>query len=437
MLETLKGCDLIKMSTKNETKNTASSNFDISQLSNTIHNLHNVCRDYEDEYNPLMAVDEITKLLYLKIKDDQSEGPSLFTVSKIKDDTQDSLKKIIGKYIANTSILPNGEDFDLSEESLVRMTRILEDINFSKIDADIKGVAYEELLSSIFRGSLGQYFTPRSIVKFMVKLVDPVFDKEKNKANKIIDPAVGTGGFLTYAASYYKNKYPNISDDVISDNLYGVDSTSRMTKIANINLNLTTQSENEINHIYQGNTLKMGENTIEVKDITGGDVEISFNQFDIVLTNPPFGSKEKKKTVEALTNNSTSVKDNTRLKIHKETEALFLKRCIELAKPEGDIGIILPKNVIKGKGFRDLQKWVLDNTKVKAVISLPTATFTPFGSDAKTVVLYLEKKNESSSGYNQTFFDAARYIGHDKSGNSIEKNDLNEILKQYRKRRTK
>jgi hypothetical protein len=95
------------------------------------------------------------------------------------------------------------------------------------------------------------------------------------------------------------------------------------------------------------------------------------------------------------------------------------------------LAIVIPKNIIKGSGHDDLQNWLRKNTIIESVIHLPLSTFRPFGSDVKTVVLHLRKRDDDIS-QGPVYFDAARYVGHDATGGEIPENDLTAITENYR-----
>lgn len=406
----------------------------ISEIQHIIHQLHNFCRDFEDNYDPLMAVDEITKLLFLKLAEERFSDENskrrfnYKELSKSDFSPKEWVNRLLNENIRRVSKgFPISEGIKLSNKTILKSVKKLENINLLNIDPDVKGIAYERILGNIFRGSLGQYFTPHSITEFMVKLVNPNIDPATGRIDKIIDPGVGCGGFLKKTMKYYREKINDDSkwSDEIFTNLWGIDKVERMVRICSMNLILSSDDIGEAKeNIYQGNALLTEDNSVPVKSIEKGEKNsIPMNEFDCLLTNPPFGSKESQEVASSFFSEDE--------KIHKRTEALFIKRSVELVKPGGKIAIVVPKTILKGPQFQDIQKWIKTNTVIKAVIHLPIASFSPFGSDMKTSILYSIKR-DGKMKQQSVFFDAAKFVGHDSSGSSIHQNDLPEILKKYR-----
>lgn len=419
----------------------------LSNLKGAINKLHNICRDIEDGYDPLMAVDEITKFLFIKLSEERSahaggnnrfstsvmeqvcEGSDLTPAQWLNTLLKDNIRKSAGTF-------PYGAEdhVELSDESVRQMVEVLSNFSLLEEDADVKGIAYEELLNKVFRDTLGQYFTPREVVKFMVQLVSPNIDPDTGTMDKVVDPGVGSGGFLVATLEHYletSSRNPKVHRQ-IPEYLYGIDRSPRMSKVATTNLMLHSDENWEpFSHIYQGNSLETDSNGIPVNSHDNENGFVPFGEFDILLANPPFGSKARKELAEGVTSNGDYSVDDDELDVHRETEALFLKRSVELLRPGGELAIVIPKNIIKGSGHRDLQKWLRKNTLIKSVVHLPLSTFRPFGSDVKTVVLHVQKRDDNLS-QGPVYFDAARFVGYDATGREIPENDLGAIVNKFK-----
>lgn len=417
------------------------------KLKLAIDNIHNTLRDFEDGYDPLMAVDEITKILFIKLSEERSTrngGSNRFSTEHLEQACEGSaqsasewLNGLLKEHIeqsAGTFPYEQEDNIKLSDRSVRDTVEDLEDFDFLLLDADAKGDAYQHLLEDIFRDTLGQYFTPEQVVNFMVNLLDPDIDVEKGKVDTIIDPGVGSGGFLTESLDHMLDKIPKDSDLIknLPSHIYGIDRSPRMSKVATTNLMLHSDQDWEpFSHIYQGNSLVTNEDGIPVDSHDGNSNTVPFGKFDKLLANPPFGSKTQEDMAEEVTYNGKYSKDDNSLEVHGETEALFLKRSVELLRPGGELAIVVPKNIIKGSGYDDLQNWLLKNTVIESVIHLPLSAFRPFGSDVKTVVLHVRKRDEDIT-QGPVYFDAARYVGHDATGREIPENDLRAIAENYR-----
>lgn len=404
----------------------------IKELQQIIHQLHNYCRNFEDNYDPLMAVDEIAKILFVKLAEEsfskRRENRFSYTgLLNSKDSATEWLNKLLDENIARVpGGFPVSEGTKLSDKTIVESVKKLENVNLSQADPDVKGVAYESILGKIFRGNLGQYFTPHTITEFMVKLVNPEIDSDTEKIDKVIDPGVGCGGFLTKTVRHYGEKIGNDPTllDEIPNAMWGIDKVERMVRICSMNLILSGKDIWEVHkNIYCGNSLLTENSGFSVRSLQKDkSITIPLNKFDCLLTNPPFGSMESQ---DVATSIFSSLKN-----VYRNTEALFIKRSVELVRPGGKIAIVVPKTILKGPRFRDLQNWIKKETVVKAVIHLPLAAFVPFGSCMKTSILYMVKR-DGKVRQGPVFFDAARFIGHDSSGASIPQNDLPWILHKY------
>jgi type I restriction-modification system DNA methylase subunit len=421
----------------------------ITDLKNAISRVQNICRDIEDGYDPLMAVDEITKILFIRLSEERAArdgGTNRFSTETMEQVCQGStfseadwLNNLLQENIERSAgTFPYGDDdeVNLSDESVKRIVNVLSNSDLLEEEADVKGVAYEELLNTVFRDTLGQYFTPRAVVKFMVKLINPEIDLDEGKIDKVVDPGVGSGGFLIATLEHYLDTAENATElhQKIPDNFYGIDRSPRMSKVATTNLMLHSEEEWEpFSHIYQGNSLDTDttKGGIPVNSHNNENGTVPFGEFDKLLANPPFGSKAREELAEGVTDNTSHTTDDDLLEVHRETEALFLKRSVELLRPGGELAIVIPKNIMKGSGHDDLQKWLRKNAIIESVIHLPLSTFKPFGSDVKTVVLHVRKRDEGMS-QGGIYFDAARYVGHDATGSEIPENDLEAIIQNYR-----
>ncbi|MFK5891309.1 MAG: N-6 DNA methylase [Flavobacteriaceae bacterium] len=224
------------------------------------------------------------------------------------------------------------------------------------------GDAFEYLLSVMgSQGDAGQFRTPRHIIDFLVKAVDP------NKTDTILDPACGTAGFLISAFKRIKEKNNNqLTPDEhkkLIKNFIGYDISPDMVRLSLVNLYLHGFSDP---HIFEYDTLTS---------------EARWNDtFDVVLANPPFMSPKggirphKKFTVTS-----------------NRSEVLFVDYIAEHLNPNGRAGIIVPEGVIfqSGKAYKALRKVLVENY-LYAVVSLPAGVFNPY-SGVKTSVLFLDK----------------------------------------------
>lgn len=242
----------------------------------------------------------------------------------------------------------------------------LGEINFTATDVDVKGDAFEFFLKSVTNGNkdLGEYFTPRHIIRTMVNLVKPKFGE------KIYDPFCGTGGFLVEAFKYLKLRVDDSSEETMdilkNKSLFGreITSTSRIAKM---------------NMILFGD----GHTTIQQMDTLENPVQ---GEYEIVLTNIPYSQKTKFGSYYPIpTDNGDSI---------------CIQHIFDALAPNGRAAIIVPETFLYEDGvIGDTRKLIIKNSKKLSIVSLPRGVFLPY-TPTKTNILYFEK----GSNFKHTFF---------------------------------
>lgn len=269
------------------------------------------------------------------------------------------------------------------EVTLKRTVEIIDTIDFSSLDTDVKGDLYESLLSSIeSAGELGQFLTPRHIIRAIVEMVNPKISET------IFDPACGSAGFLitSYEWLKYKNSDPkNIEERdgrkigygdklnkeqwqfLTSKTFHGFDVDPEMVRLALMNLIL---------HGIEGAHIRRKDT------VAGAEEEEDLRRFDVVMTNPPFAGKVDRERIKS----TLPVKSN-------KTQILFLGYVINSLKPNGRAGIILPEGSLFGtnKDDKEIRRFLLENTQLQAVVSMPAGVFQPYAG-VKTSFLVFKKK---------------------------------------------
>jgi type I restriction enzyme M protein len=291
---------------------------------------------------------------------------------------------------------------------------------------DIQGDVYEMLLSEIASaGKNGQFRTPRHIIKLIAELVDPQL------GNTVADPACGTGGFLLGAYQYMVTKLNKNQNDIQSDedgfkrssvsglltekvsdilnaSLYGYDIDVTMVRLGLMNLMMHGV---DTPHIDYKDTLSKGFN--------------EENRYDVVMANPPFtGSIDKGDINESLQLSTT------------KTELLFVERIYKLLKIGGTAGVIVPQGVLfgSGKAFVDARKILIENSELKAVITMPSGVFKPYAG-VSTAILIFTKGGETEKVW---FYDMDTdgYSLDDKRSKQEGYGDLQDIVTQYKNRKS-
>ena len=308
----------------------------------------------------------------------------------------------IFREIFKNSFLP------FKEPSTLNM--FLKEINeFHYSNSEQLGDAYEYLLSFMgSQGKAGQFRTPRHIIDFIIKIVNP----QKNET--ILDPACGTAGFLisSYKHILTQNTQTRIGDKLnaserkkIGENLVGYDIDPSMSRISLVNMYLHNFASPNINEY----------DTLSSED--------KWNEyFDVILANPPFFSPKG------------GIKPHSRFGIKStRAEVLFVDYIIEHLKPNGRAGIIVPEGIIfqTGTAYKTLRKKLIEDCLV-GVISLPAGVFQPY-SGVKTSILILDKKLNQKS--ENIFFAKVENDGFSLSvqRTPIKENDLPFLMEKIKR----
>lgn len=326
--------------------------FSRDEFAKLLQKCHNIIRN-NDKLSPEAAFDEISKILFMKIRYERSPDEEvLFSLEKFRRDEQ-QFEKNIKKHLPKEAQMPymqylfkatkdefaedklfdSYETIKIKQYSFEQIVKELEKYNLSATSDDIKGIAFEHFLGTTFRGELGQFFTPRTIVDFMVEILDP------QEGEIICDPTCGSGGFLIKSFEYIKEKIekdvenykkelkaklfdakyeklpekeqlkvnekysyilkklnsdinvPNKSyskqtdaeknrrvSKLSSSCIYGTDANPRMARTSKMNMIMHGDGHGGVHH-HDG-----------LVNVNG----IFENRFDVILTNPPFGARIEK-----------------------------------------------------------------------------------------------------------------------------------------------
>jgi type I restriction enzyme M protein len=388
----------------------------------------------------LERFEEISKLLYCKLYDERVARASSDYKSNFyrhPDESLDETYLRITKLYQNAiNLLPdvftNGY-LGLSEDkkAVGRIVEILQDINLSDTPADVKGTVYEELVRNTFEKSENQqFFTPRTVVNFMVQFIDP----QPNQT--LCDPCCGSGGFLIEAARYighklnqqtHKNTAPDELSQYLSNHFIGLEIDRRMAWIAQMNLMMHGDGQDNIHHLRDGGSLAFSDHL---------DKLVQFNSLDLILTNPPFGSDfsdSKHLSRYALGRGKSS----------RRRGILFIERCIGWLKPAGRLGIIIDDSVLNGASNKDARTFIMQQCLVEAVISLPEVTFMPYAT-AKASILFLRKRTDSHEAQPPIFMANVEQVGRkpngdplyanqrDRNGHPVLLNELHDVVDAWR-----
>lgn len=379
---------------------------------------HNIIRN-NDKLSPESAFDEISKVIFIKmLYERKPHGELIYSKAKFERDEQqwlnnnknkdysahlfDEVKKL---YLDN-HLFEKTDILRIKRNSFLLILKELEVIDLYSLAEDVKGVAFESFLGKTFRGELGQFFTPRTIVNYMVDVLDV------KEGELVCDPCCGSGGFLikafekvqddidrdirqqmraivkssdsdsekhrkitTLMLEYEKDRKGSRYYKLCNDYFYGIDANVRMARTSKMNM---------IMHGDGHVGVYLNDGLLDVGNVKEG-------MFDVILINPPFGVRLDR---------SIKVKDDKPILSLFElkstnAEVLFVERCIRLLKPGGRAGIVLPEGIFNNSSSRKLREYVEAHAHILNITSIPADVFLASGANVKPSLLFIRKFTES------------------------------------------
>jgi len=333
---------------------------------------------------------EIFKLIYAKLYDEKeaknrTEQEVLFRKSTEHQITYDTINQLFSDAKKEwPGIFEPHEKINLTPYHLSICIGELEQIKLLGASLQIMDKAFEYLLTSIAKGSRGQYFTPRNVVDMAVKMLGP------KRNENVIDPACGSGGFLIHAMWYvWQNELADSDKEVKIDyarkHLYGIDFDEKAVKIARA---LMLISGDGRSHVFKLNSLDtrewQGEEAekvrarAELQPLLYGFEDYPKNKenqekfkylnFDVLLTNPPFAGEIHDQILFKDYELAKNEKGKYKNKI--ERHILFIERCLEMIRPGGRMAIVLPQGVFNNTNMQQIRQFLFDKAKILAVVGL-------------------------------------------------------------------
>jgi type I restriction enzyme M protein len=377
---------------------------------------------------PTTAFDEVSKLLFCKLKDEKitpKGDPYLFQIGthELPDEVYNRVNGIYQKAKKEDAEVFK-EDIKLEPKVVYNVVEHLQALAINKIDLDTKGIAFEIFMTDFFKGKMGQFFTPRPIIQFCVKMTKP------ERGELVLDPACGSGGFLLNALDAVRNYAETSYDEqeardhwhsFAKDNLYGIEINDQIARVCKMNMIIHDDGHT---NVISTDAL---ENFDEIEKL---HPKFEKNHFDLILTNPPFGAMIKRTEKDYL--------DKYKLgedKQNQKTEILFIERCIDFVKPKtGRIAIVLPDGILTNSSLQTIRDFIMERCQILAIISLPQFAFTHFGAGVKSSLVFLKRRGENEKITDYPIFMAiAEHIGYDATGKTDAKNDLDVIFEEYNK----
>ena len=437
--------------------------FNRKEFQDLLFKCHSILRDVH-KMEPGRAFDTISKILFIKMYVERSGLYGTFSVDFLdrrettrlpKDPlVHDGLFDQTKEHYRADDIFTQTDRLEISEDTFRRIVKELERFDLSKTGDDIKGLAFERFLGTTFRGELGQFFTPRPLVNFMVDLLDP------EEGELICDPAAGSGGFLIRAFEHVRDKitravqadkdraraeieaacleldseeaqidaaFAELNQELLPTNhknepvdtrvgrlawrcIFGCDAEPRAARTAKMNMIMHGDGHGGI-HYHDG-----------LVDING----IFPERFDLVVTNPPFGSNvgsdqrvdgseetripnddaylsecrerygeawelNHGRMLAAAGTNILDLFEIGRGKQNRPTEIIFMERCLSLLKPGGRMGIVLPDGNLNNPSLSWLRRWSEGKAHILAIVSMPEETFRSADATVKASLVFLRR----------------------------------------------
>lgn len=438
--------------------------FTRDEFSRLLYKCHNIIRN-NDKLSPEAAFDEISKILFIKIRYERDNNRTqIFSKDafvRLKDAYNSMKSKDAPEFyqflfektkedFSKDSLFDPNETIKIRETSFEKIVEELQVYNLSTTSDDVKGIAFEKFLGRTFRGELGQFFTPRTIVDFMVSVLDP------QEGEYICDPCCGSGGFLIRAFEYVREQIETelekrkeeIKQELIPDNynklkskeqeeidakisdafakmnyevditnekgrlrtlsyncIYGTDANPRMARTAKMNMIMHGDGHGGVHH-HDG--------LLNVNGIWDG-------RFDVILTNPPFGSRvDRDIKITEADRFTDEAKINAYIKRYGEeyraalkqvndhigesildqfgvgklsglTEVLFIDRCLNLLKPGGRMGIVLPEGVLNNTNLQSVREYFEGRAKILLIVSIPQEVFMAAGATVKPSLMFFKR----------------------------------------------
>jgi type I restriction enzyme M protein len=322
-------------------------------------------------------IEQLTYLLFLKMADERgielpedTDWPYLRKQSgtDLLDAYVEALRLLGKQHGMLGDIFSGAQSRFTNPVNLHKLIGIIDETDWTSLETDVKAAAFEGLLEKAAaegKKGAGQYFTPRPLIQSMVRCIKP--DPRASKDFKIGDPGCGTGGFLVASYEWLKAQTGGAFDResalrIRQRTYYGQDLVARPRRLALMNLYLH-QVEPHI---------ALGDSIYEVPPA---------ERFDVVLTNPPFGTKGA---------NQAPARDDFVVSTSNK-QLNFLQHVLTILKPGGRAAVVVPDNVLFANQAGEVFQVLMEDCDLHTVLRCPRGTFSPYTEGTKTNVLFFTK----------------------------------------------
>lgn len=402
---------------------------------------------------------ELLKIIFCKIEDERSGilhfyvTPNELSSSMAAGSAKARIQKIMAdKVVKKYPDIFKGPDRDINLKANVVAFVVgqLQRYSLLASPVDVKGVAYEEVVGSNLRGDRGEFFTPRNACRMAVRMLNP------QPFERLLDPACGTGGFLTIAMNHaLKNledqeraQWADPQDgtvaereelyrkrtDFLSHYVFGLDLNPALVRAAKMNMVMNNDGEG---NLYQADSLANPHtwNPDAAANIPLGSI-------DVLFSNPPFGANILIDDENVLGQYDLAAmwdqqddgswvmrkdkKGNKVLQKSQPPEILFIERCLQfLVEGTGRMAMVIPNGILNNPALGYVRQWIRHNAQVIAVVDMCRDLFQP-KNDTQTSMVFMRRLSNDERTLAEDneldypiFMAIAEKIGHDKRGNII------------------
>lgn len=379
---------------------------------------------------------EVINLLFCKILDEQETPPN--ETVRFRAGTGEPPEKVferIAELFEKVKTKAFGDVFDehdslnIDPKSLTYVVGELQNYCIMEADRDAIGDAFEVFIGPALRGSEGQFFTPRNVVKMVVDILDP------KPGETIIDPACGSGGFLITTLesvwgklrkeaakfNWTERHLAKREVDIATDCFRGIDKDAFLATVCKAYMALVGDGRGGI---FCENGLLPPSDWQPIMQ-----AKIKLGSFDLVMTNPPFGTKIPIKGANILSQfdlayrwrrdkSKGTVERTNELPEEAAPQIVFLERCLQLLKPGGRMGIVLPESILGNPTYDYITQYLLNETRLLGVVTMPEPLFKTSGkggTHTKVSVLFIQKAKPKEKY--SIFMADVKWCGHDSRGN--------------------
>jgi len=380
---------------------------------------------------------ELISLLFCKIYDEINTGEDEIVAFRcgFGEDPELVCARIVGIFEqvkrVYSDVFTTQDTINLDSSSIVYVVGELHNYRITQADRDAVGEAFEVFIGPALRGAEGQFFTPRNVVRMMTDILAPGME------DTILDPACGSGGFLVVALAHVWEKLDALGNqkgwdplqldrwkrDLATRQFRGIDKDTFLAKVTKAYMAIIGDGRGGV--FCDNSLVPVSEWKHETRDA------IQLGTFDVVLTNPPFGSKIRISGEDTLSQYDLAHRWRknketgewtmaSELQEDKPPQLLFLERCIRFVRPGGRVGILLPESILGNPSYEYVVAWLLETVRLLAVVIMPEPLFKTSGkggTHTKVCMLFLQNTPPTLNEDYDIFMAEAKWCGHDSRGN--------------------